>query len=62
MNKFQPLISAENIRPLLLLLELLTVIPEEFSTILLNSQRRNQVENLNYYHVFIMHYAIFCFV
>ncbi len=43
MNKFQPLISAENLRPLLLLLELLTVIPEEFTTIYLTSKRRSQV-------------------
>lgn len=40
---FQPNISATNLRPLVLLLELLTVIPEEFSTLLLASQRRAQV-------------------
>lgn len=42
MNLFQPGITAENLRPLALLLELLTVIPEEFSTLLLPSQRRAQ--------------------
>jgi len=40
---FQPNISSSNLRPLVLLLELLTVIPEEFSTLLLASQRRAQV-------------------
>jgi len=43
MNMLQPLMTGDNIRPLLLLLELLTVIPEDFSTILLSSQRRSQV-------------------
>ena len=40
---FQPCIQPDNLRPLALLLELLTVIPEEFSTLLLPSQRRAQV-------------------
>jgi hypothetical protein len=40
---FQPEIRPDNLRPLALLLELLTVIPEEFSTLLLPSQKRAQV-------------------
>ena len=45
---FQPHITTENMRPLALLLELLTVIPEEFSTLLLPSQRRAQVTTYCY--------------
>ena len=45
---FQPNISSSNLRPLVLLLELLTVIPEEFSTLLLASQRRAQVGYISY--------------
>jgi len=44
-NLFQPLIRSDNLRPLALLLELLTVVPEEFSTLLLPSQRRAQVRH-----------------
>jgi len=40
---FQPEIRPDNLRPLALLLALLTVIPEEFSTLLLPSQKRAQV-------------------
>ena len=45
---FQPHINSENMRPLALLVELLTVIPEEFSTLLLPSQRRAQVTTYSY--------------
>jgi len=40
---FQPQVQAGQLRSLTLLLELLTVIPEEFSTLLLASQRRGTV-------------------
>lgn len=42
---FQPQLSTGQVRPLTLLLELLTVIPEEFSTLLLSSQRRSSVRH-----------------
>lgn len=44
-NLFKPQISTGQIKPLVLLLELLTVIPEEFSTLLLSSQRRAVVRH-----------------
>ena len=37
------------VRPLTLLLELLTIIPEEFSTLLLSSQRRATVSIYNFH-------------
>ena len=40
---FQPQLQGGQVRPLTVLLELLTVIPEEFSTLLLSSQRRATV-------------------
>ena len=56
---FQPSIRPDNLRPLALLLELLTVIPEEFSTLILSSQKRSQVMGslmifMNYLRPFLM--------
>jgi hypothetical protein len=57
---FQPEIRPDNLRPLALLLELLTVIPEEFSTLLLPSQKRAQVTTcLNNYAVAPGYFLIF---